>query len=258
MNDKKHNHAFIWLAIGVLYCALLMTVIAITIYTEDVGQFRIFTLDGFLGAIGTFIAICTAIMLGAQIYSIYNRTQSEKEYDQKLDEVTSWFLESSENNQEELSKVAKATKNLSLLKYLINEAMGGVHYNEGKKLEGIIDVMENIYTFTCDEDLFVNYFDGYKEKLNASCYFIAKNMKEYTTDKMVLSPDIKGLIRIQERWNKRYSRLNKEAETVVFIQDRINALNDIFNRLIDGLIGTNCKFKMDKKDWETLCDMAKD
>lgn len=258
MINKKHNHAFIWLAIGVLYCVFIFVAIMSTIYVEDKGQFELFRLDSFLGVIGTFIAICTAIMLGAQIYSIYNRTQSEKEYDQKLDEVTTWFLESSESNQEELSKVAKATKNLSLLKYLINEAMGGVHYNEGKKLEGIIDVMENIYTFTCDENLFANYFDGYKEKLNAACYFIAKNMKEYNSDKMVTTPDIKGLIRIQERWNKRYSHLKKDAETVKFIQERIDTLNDIFNRLIDGLINNNCKFKMGEKDWNTLCEMAKD
>ncbi len=257
MKAKNHNHALIWLAVGVLYCGVLLTIIMMITYTEDKGQFELFTLDGFLSVIGTFIAICTAIMLGAQIYSIYNRTQSEKEYDLKLEEVKTWFRRSSENYAEELAKISKATKHLSLLKYHLNEAMGGVHYTEGKKLEGIIDVMENVYTFTSDEDLFMDYFDGYKEKLNAACYFIAKNMKEYFSDKMVCSSDIKGLIRIQGRWNKRYSQLNDEAQTVRFIKERIDTLNDIFNRLIDGLVVNN-KFRMSEKDWKTLSDMAKD
>lgn len=230
----------------------------LTIYVEDQEKLQVISLESFLGSIGTFIAICSAIMLGAQIYSIYNRTQEEKEYDEKLDEVTSWFLESSENYTAELAKISKATKNLSVLKYHLNEAMGGVHYNEGKKFEGIIDVMENVYAFTSNEVLFIEYFDGYKEKLNAACYFIAKNMKEYASDKMVVSPDIKGLIRIQCRWNKRYSQLNRAAQTVTFIQERIDKLNDIFNRLIDGLIDNNCKYRMTDKDWKTLVEMAKD
>lgn len=258
MNNKKHNHALIWLAIGILYCIIILIVIMLTTYVEDQEKLKIFSLEGFLGTIGTFIAICTAIMLGAQIYSIYNRTQSEKEYDEKLDEVTSWFLESSESNTAELAKISKATKNLSILKYHLNEAMGGVHYNEGKKLEGIIDVMENVYAFTSNEELFIEYFDGYKEKLNAACYFIAKNMKEYASDKMVESPDIKGLIRIQCRWNKRYAQLDKDAQTVKFIQDRIDKLNDIFNRLIDGLVNNSCRYRMIDKDWKALVDMAKD
>lgn len=232
--------------------------ILLTIYVEKNENLRILSLEGFLGTIGTFIAICTAIMLGAQVYSIYNKSQSEKEYNDKFEEVKSWFVESSESNKDALDKVLKATKNLSLLKYLLNEAMGGIHYNEGKKLEGVIDVIENVYMFTSNESLFVANYGGYEEKLNAACYFIAKNMKEYASDKLVKAPDIKGLIRIQGRWNKRYSQLDKNVESVEFIQERIDILNEIFNRLIDGLVKNNCKYNMPKSDWDVLAKMAID
>ena len=83
-------------------------------------------------------------------------------------------------------------------------------------------------------------------------------MKEYASDKLVKALDIKGLIRIQGRWNKRYSQLDKNVESVEFIPERIDTLNEIFNRLIDGLVKNNCKYNMAKSDWVVLAKMAID
>lgn len=258
MKITTHKHAHLWLAIVVAYCTMILVIVMLILYVDDKSKFEIFTLDGYLGAIGTFIAICTAVMLGAQIYSIYNRTQSEKEYDQKLDEITEWFLESSENIKAELHNVSKAAKNLSILKYHINEAMGGLHYSEGKKLEGVIDVMENIYTFTCNETLFIDYFGGYREKLDVSCYYIAKNLKEYASDRMVRNFEVERLVRFKERWNKRFYQLDRGKESVQFVNDRLAILNNIINKLVDGLLCQHGKYRMDAGDYNKLCDMAKD
>lgn len=252
MKDKRQPHFLLWIAIGILYCAVAITIVMIFIYVEDREHLKIFSLEGFLGTMGTFIAICAAIMLGSQIYSVYSRAQSEKEYNEKLDDVTDKFISFYQENTSELVKLKKSNDTLYILKYLVNDAMGGVHHSEGRVLEGAIDVMENIYTIVCNEDLFVSYFDDYKETLDAECYFIAKNLKEYTIDKLVKDRNIKGLMRLQRRWQKRYVRLDNTTNSYQHIKDRIEPLDEIFNRLIDNLIYSKCDKRMEPEDLKKL------
>lgn len=253
----KHSHPIMWVAIGIAYGIILLIsfLVATHLKVYKTGEMG---LEAFLGIMGTFIAICAAIMVAAQIYAIYNRIQVEKEYDEKLNEVKCWFSEIKGQYDSDLTKMFKATEKLNVLKYHINEAMGGVHYSEGKKLEGIVDVMENVYIFTSNETMFLDYFNNSTERISAAPYFIAKNMKEYASDIMVIKGNTQGLKRILNRWNKRYSQLNNDLLTVHLIIEDLIRLNTIFNKVMKGLIETKGHYSMERDDYMALCSMASD
>lgn len=256
------NHSHFWISIGLAACILLCIVVLILIIFNQNNNGSTLTLDGYIGAMATLIAICTAIMLGAQIYSIYHRSQTEKEYDQKLEQITDWFRNSTEEYNRELAKLSKTNNTLNMIKYHVNNALGSMHYNEDRKFDGIIDVLENIYILVNNAELFS--VDDQIDKLQAACYYIAKNLKQYKKDKLYISKDPKGINRIQERWNKRIRQLDEIlvgkplCDTKKQIFENLKKLSSIFNEMLDGLIYEKDAYRMSDEDMNTLKAMAKD
>lgn len=89
--------------------------------------------EALIAIIATFIGVCTALMLGAQIYSVYNKTQAEHEYDEKLNEVTTWFKTSTSEYEKKLEDINESIRNIEKLKHSVNDALAGIHYNEGNQ-----------------------------------------------------------------------------------------------------------------------------
>lgn len=248
----NHSHFRLWLAI---FFIAIFVVVAIILALFEVHH--PIPDSTYLGIIGTFVAICTAIMLATQIYSIFSRTQVEKDYDEKLNYIIEWFEESSKKHEQELEKLSKATRTLHVLKYHVNDAMGGVHDNENRKIEGVIDVMENIYTITSNEGLFKEYFDiEFDAKLCIAIYFIAKNLKRYKSDEVVKRKDGEELGRLRNRWNKRFNQIIETNGAICLIESDLSILNGIFNRLIDGAKTHGVNYNMPKDDMDELNRMA--
>ena len=192
-------------------------------------------------------------MLGAQVYSVYTRTQAEKGYHNKLKEIEKWFHSSTDKHEKELENLIKAHRSLDKLKYCVNDALACMHYKDDKKFEGIIDVMENIYTIINNEDLFK---EDYREKLDVACYFIAKNLKEYKTDITFKQKDSVAIIRILGRWNKRYNQINFKQDSAQYIQQKIKNLDKVIDTLFHNLVNNNFSYTMSDYDWNLLCQIA--
>lgn len=215
------------------------------------------SLDGYIGAVATMIAICSAIMLSAQIYSVHHKSQEEKEYKKELESIKQWFISTSAKHEDELHNLNKTSKSIYMVKYHVNDALAGLHYNESKYLEGIIDVMENIYIVIAIPEVFPTQFE-YKSKLGYLCYSIAKNLKRYENDTMIKGLNRESLLRIKDRWNKRFSQIESTDSRAQVIYTDLCFLNRILNEMIDGSVNGNNRYKICEADWKILCKMSTD
>lgn len=260
MNETKEinqHHTHLWLRIAVVACFIVTVVVMLLIYIKDGEDFKVLSLEGYLGAIATMIAICTAIMLGAQIYSIYHKSQEEKEYRRELESIKSWFSATSAKHEEELRNLVKTSKSIYMVKYHVNDALAGLHYAESKYLEGIIDVMENIYIVIAVPEVFPTEFE-YTSKLGYACYSIAKNLKRYKDDAMIRDIQRESLLRIKDRWNKRFSQIESTNQRVRFIYNDLCFLNKLLNNMVDCVVNSNNHYALSEKDNTALCRLAKD
>lgn len=252
---KNHSHSLIWVTlIGCLALIILLLLYICTNGHIDYSSGSI-SADALIGIIATFIGVCTALMLGAQIYSVYSRTQAEREYDQKLDEVTKWFKMSTEEYRKKLEDINESIRNFERLKHSVNDALAGIHYNEKKLLEGVLNVIDNLVILTNNQEQFGEEFKG---KADFAIYAIAKNLKEYKDDIIIKKEDLNGYIYFRDKWKDRYALINFTSQCGQHIEKRVKELNRIINKLSDNINAFKFKVGIEKEDLAILNSFAHD
>lgn len=256
MKKASHSHNLLWSVL--IGCIILDVLILLYLCVRG----RIYyspngiSSDALISILATFIGICTAFMLGAQIYSVYNRTQAEREYDDKLNDIVKWNKDSSSRHDHELQELNKSIKQFEKVKYSVNDALAGIHYNERKYLEGTLNVLLNIKTLTDNKGLF-NKKECFS-KLDFSIYVIAKNLKRYENDKDILEKNSKRVLEYKDKWNDIYATISVKTEEGEYIKGKLSKLNEIVNKLVDDLTAFQFNIQMNTVHIQMLQDMARD
>lgn len=256
MKKASHSHNLLWSVLigGIILDVLILLYLCVRgrIYYSPNG----ISSDALISILATFIGICTAFMLGAQIYSVYNRTQAEREYDDKLNDIVKWNKDSSSRHDHELQELNKSIKQFEKVKYSVNDALAGIHYNERKYLEGTLNVLLNIKTLTDNKGLF-NKKECFS-KLDFSIYVIAKNLKRYENDKDILEKNSKRVLEYKDKWNDIYATISFKTEEGEYIKGKLSKLNKIVNKLVDDLTAFQFNIQMNTVHIQMLQDMARD
>lgn len=236
MNRRNsHSHHLIWaVLIGCfVLIVLLLLFICLKGHISYIGG--TISLEAIIGIIATFIGVCTAIMLGSQVYSVYNRTQSEREYDRKLIRITKWFERYIEDSTHQMDLLKKSINEFERLKHSVNDALAGIHYHDKKMFKGILNVLDNIVILTNNKQLFGNEFES---KIDFAVYAIAKNLTEYQMDEIVQEHSIKKFMDFYGKWIENYKLINfsicKEQLNI-----RIREIHNIMNQLNDRFLNSN-------------------
>lgn len=255
VNKIFHSHSLIWIIL--IGCFVLDILLLFFLCMNGHINFKDATIspDSFICIISTFIGICTALMLGAQIYSVYSRTQTERYYDIKLNEVTDWLIKSTADYEDKLKHINDSVHNFEKIKHSVNDALAGIHYNERKLLKGIINVLDNIIILTNNQDLFG---DEVWEKTDFAIYAISKNLKEYKDDEIIKKADMKGYIYFSKEWKTKFKLINFSTESGKHIKERIEKLNIIINKLTDNILAFNFKVGIEKEHLAFLNENAHD
>lgn len=256
MIDKNHHsHSLIWIIL--ISCFVLNILLLFFLCMNGHINFNEVTIssDSFICIISTFIGICTALMLGAQIYSVYSRTQTERYYDMKLNEVTDWVVESTADYEDKLKRINYSVHNFEKIKLSVNDALAGIHYNERKFLNGIINVLDNIIILTNNQDLFG---DEIFEKLDFAIYAISKNLKEYKNDEIIKKADMKGYIHFSKEWKTKFKLIDFSTESGKHIKERIENLNKIINKLTDNTLAFSFRVGIEREHLSLLNEYAHD
>lgn len=254
-NKEKHSHSLLWTVL--IGCIALIIVILFLICTKGQIDFNnsCISPDAFISLLTAFIGICAALMLGAQIYSVYNRTQTERDYDNKLNEITNWFKKSTSEYEEKLKNMDATIHNFEKLKHSVNDALASFHYNEKQLFKGIINVLNNIVILSNNQDLFG---DEILEKADFAIYAISKNLKKYKDDDIMKKEDMKGYIHFSNEWKAKYKLINFSTEGGKHIKERIENLNVIVNKLTDNIFAFKFKVGIEEKHLAILNEYAKD
>lgn len=254
-NKSIHSHSLIWTFL--IGCLALVVLLLLFLCINGHINYTDSSISSaaLIGIIATFIGICTALMLGAQIYSVYNRTQTEREYDEKLNEITIWFKTSTSEYEKKLEAVNESIRNFEKLKHSVNDALAGIHYNEGKLLEGVLNVLDNVVILTNNQEPFGEELMG---KADFAIYAIAKNLKEYKNDITVKKEDIRGYIHFSNKWKILYESIDFSSQCGKHIVERMSNLNVIVNKLTDNILAFKFKSGMEKEHLAILNEYAHD
>ena len=254
-NKYIHSHSLIWTVLISCFGLIVLLLLFLCMKGHINYAESSISSDALIGIIATFIGVCTALMLGAQIYSVYNRTQIEREYDEKLNEITTWFKTSTSEYERKLEAVNGSIRNFEKLKHSVNDALAGIHYNEGKLLEGILNVLDNVVILTNNQEPFCEELIG---KADFAIYAIAKNLKEYKNDITVKKEDIRGYIHFSNKWKVQYELIDFSSQCGKHIMKRMNNLNTIVNKLTDNILAFKFKVGMEKDHLAILNEYARD
>jgi len=253
--QKTHSHHFIWAVLIGCFVLIFLLLLYHCMNGHVNYEESSISSDAFIGIIATFIGVCTAIMLGAQIYSVYNRTQTEREYDMKFNEITEWFRISIDDYKKQLDDLNKSIRKFEKLKHSVNDALAGIHYNEGKMLEGALNVLDNVGILTKNQQLFGKELI---EKADFAVYAIAKNLKEYENDVIIKKRDTKGFIYFYDKWKELYKSIDFSTQCGKHIVERMEKLNNIVNKLNDNILAFHFKVGMEENHIVLLNEYAHD
>lgn len=236
MNRRNsHSHHLIWaVLIGCfVLIVLLLLFICLKGHISYIGG--TISLEAIIGIIATFIGVCTAIMLGSQVYSVYNRTQSEREYDRKFIKITNWFERYTTDSTRQMSLLKKSINEFEILKHSVNDALAGIHYHDNKMFKGILNVLDNIVILTNNKQLFGGEFES---KVDFAVYAIAKNLTEYKMDEIVREHSIKKFIDFYGKWTESYTLIDfsicKEQQNI-----RMREINNIIHQIYNKVTNSN-------------------
>ena len=255
MAKRNHSHSLIWtVLIGCLTLIVLLLLYLCMNGHVNYSESSISS-DALMGIIATFIGVCSALMLGAQIYSVYSRTQTEREYNEKLNEITIWFKNSTSEHEKQLKSLNKSIKNLERLKHSVNDALAGIHYSDNKMLKGILNVLDNIVILTNHQEQFG---DKYNEKVDYAIYSIAKNLKRYKDDITIKSQNVSQFIEFYNNWQEEYKAINFSSECGTHIEKQINRLNNIVNAFSRNILNSHFEVGINTEDFRKLNEYAQD
>ncbi len=222
-----------------------------------------------LGVIVTFVVawqIWQTINAKKEIESatheMVNRCQERlDDFKKKIRRDRIYYLNKVQELDKKLEEQRKSINDTVIMKYCLNDAMGSMHYNDGRMIEGALDVIENIFLIVTNKELFEKYFgNDYSDKLGIATYFIAKNLKMYKIDQIVKESNkdrlIKRLENINDRWTKRYNVISENTFLPSFVIIRLKKLNGILNRLVVGVRESGENYIMPHGDMEDLNQMA--
>lgn len=186
-----------------------------------------------------------------------------KEFEKKMRRDRILNIQKKQSLDEKLDELDDKLKDTAIMKYYHNDAMGSMHYNDGRMMEGMLDVIENLYLISLpkDVDLFKEYFqDEYYDKLDVAIYFIANNLKKYKRDQIVNERDKdrfkKRLKKISDRWKKRYEQIVNHGSVPTDVLDCLKILNQIFKHLVDGVKKDGYGYNMSSEDMASLNRMT--
>ena len=238
MKSTKHTHQhfLIWsFIIGLLLLIIILFVIVS--FEVDIRYNKcIITSDALISIMATFIGICSAIMLGAQIYFVHHRLQIEKEFDNRTNEINKKLLE------------------LEELNLVVNDALASSHYNANSFLEGILDVIKNVVYMSNNTQ---NSDDRYTSKIGYAVYSIAKNIKNYQNDILVKRNDSDRIKEIISDWSHYYALIDRTALHDDFVREKFRHLDEIMIYPMKEK-GKDFKFTVDEKNMNILYSYAKD
>lgn len=203
------------------------------------------------------------------------RREMENSCDKRLDDFNKkmrrdkiFYVNKAQELDKKLEEQRKSINDTVIMKYYLNDAMGSMHYNDGRMIEGVLDVIENIYLIVTNRELFEKHFGNeYSDKLGVATYFIAKNLKMYKQDQIVKDSNkerlIKRLENINNRWTKRFYGITDKFQVIgenktmhSFVFDRLKKLDGILNRLVVGVKKSGINYIMPTEDTDTLNQMA--
>ena len=136
-------------------------------------------------------------MLGAQIYTVFRSSQSEKELQNKLKEVEDKYDAYSRQIEIKLNEVSNIKNEIEYIRYHNNDSLAAAHYIMNSKFRGTLNVLDNIHLLLTKKVSFDDNVNKYKFAI----YSIAKNFKEYKSDVYVeFTENSEGLCSTQREW----------------------------------------------------------
>lgn len=186
-----------------------------------------------------------------------------KEFEKRMRAQRIEYVKKEKQLNEKIESIRISPNDIAVIKYYLNDAMGSMHYNDNRLLEGVLDVMENLYLISLHKIMFKEHFqDEYDDKFLVATYFIAKNLKKYRIDQIVNESHKDRVLRrlktISLRWDKRYKVVSKDERIPSLALDRLLVLDGVFHRLVEGVEKNGKNYQMSPYDEKCLNDMAKD
>lgn len=212
------------------------------------------TIEGLVGIIGAFIGVCTTLMLGAQIYTVFRSSQSEKELQNKLKEVEDKYDAYSRQIEIKLNEVSNIKNEIEYIRYHNNDSLAAAHYIMNSKFRGTLNVLDNIHLLLTKKVSFDDNVNKYKFAI----YSIAKNFKEYKSDVYVINNDKKHFEEFFIKWNERFVSIIVLLEKGQEDDDDLLFLNEVISSYHEDCKINTGMADMNVKHHSRLCMMAKD
>lgn len=213
---------------------------------------------GLISIISAIMAIMVAISIGYNFVAIdkYGKKidDIEKRFEEKIFEIENRLRDKTESLERQLEKLTELNHNFALVKSKLNDTLGQLDDTEGKYLNALKFLMDNILIISSNPDVFKGEVSG---KLEFECYCMAKNLKKFRNDKFVKTKDRSKLFEIKDYWNKRYDEII-QFETSNVIIEKLRIIRCVFNDLIEGLINNDFEYTFSSNDYANLCKLSRD
>lgn len=127
------------LALSILILLYLFTSCFISVDCDSA------TIGIVVGVTATFIGVCTTLMLGAQIYTVYRSSQSERELQDKIKELEGKYDKYKNQIGDKLNEVVSVKNEIEYIRYHNNDSLAAAHYIMNSKFRGTLNVLDNIH-----------------------------------------------------------------------------------------------------------------
>lgn len=208
----------------------------------------------------TFMTVAAAIMLAAQIYVSYSKSSAEKEYEAKIKELKELTKKNNEEIFKKLDLFNAAFDEIAYLKYLNSDTIAAVHKNEGRYIQGMVDVLRKLNLIMEYPKIFENPIGDKNEILGHAIYCIANNLKHYRDDITFRTKSISDLVNVTELWHNDYIRfvsLSSRTEDYKWLLEKVARIDVILTKIKQVTVESNkFDFSFSNDDYGFLDKLA--